>query len=240
AQNITKVSGDGQLVTTFGYFLPMWVQVTDSNGVPQPGVTVNWLISQGGYGAQLLSGAASTTPADGTTFNTYYLGGYSPYGSSTLQYAQNTVTASTSSMQVSFTLSQALADQNNPTFVPVGVFAPLNSLFQYLIGGQTLTGQAGTSGSPIQVYVATSAGIGIANVSVQLGNYQDASVGPVVKCAENSGGELNTAMTDVNGLATCTPVFSGLPETGQFYVLAGYGGATLPLDLTTLPYGSGN
>ena len=241
AQNITKVSGDGQLISPFGYFLPMWVQVTDSNGAPQPGVTVNWAITAGGYGAQLLSGAATTTAGDGTTFNTYYFGGYAPYGSSTLQYRQNTVTASTANMSVPFTLSQALADQNNQTFVPVSVYAPLNSLFQYLIGGQTLTGQAGTSGPPIQVYVATSAGIGIANVSVQLGNYQDASVGPVVKCAENSGGELNTAMTDATGMATCTPVFSGLPNVqGQFYVLAGAGGVTLPLDPSTLGFGSGN
>src|ERR1035437_712691 len=155
AQNITKVSGDGQLISPFGYFLPMWVQVTDSNGAPQPGVTVNWAITAGGYGAQLLSGAATTTAGDGTTFNTYYFGGYAPYGSSTLQYRQNTVTASTANMSVPFTLSQALADQNNQTFVPLSVHAPLNSLFQYLIGGQTLTGQAGTSGPPIQVYVAT-------------------------------------------------------------------------------------
>jgi uncharacterized protein (TIGR03437 family) len=242
AQNITKVSGDGQLVAAFGYFLPMWVQVTDSNGVPQSGVTVNWLIAAGGYGATLNWGAATTTGPDGRTFNTYSLGGYVPYGSSTLQYVQNTVIASVPSMQVSFTLSQALADQNNPTFVPVSVFAPLGSLLQNLQAGYTLTGQAGTTGStPIQVYVQTSAGRGIANVSVQLGNYQDASVGPAVECAESSGGELNTAMTDSTGLATCTPVFSGLPNVqGQFYVLAGEGGAQLPLDPTTLPYGSGN
>ena len=235
AQNITIVSGNGQLIcqTCFG-FATMWVQVTDSNGAPQSGVTVNWAITQGGVGATLGSGSATTTAGDGTTFNSYFISGYGQQGSATTQYVQNTVTASTSNAAVAFSLTQALYNLSNSQFTAVQV-QPWGSLLPAVLEGQFLTGQAGTTGStPIQVRVSTTGGVGIANVSLQLGNYQNPSSGPVVKCAGATGGEANTVMTDASGLGTCYPVFSGVPGTGQFYVWAGGAGAAPPLDPTTL------
>ena len=238
AQNITIVSGNGQLIcqTCFG-FAPMVVQVTDSNGVPQPNVTVNWAITGGGCGASLVSGSATTattTASDGTTFNSYFISGFAQQGSSTTQYAQNTVTASTTNAAVAFSLTQALYDPNNAQFLAVQV-QPWGNLLQNLLAGQLLTGQAGTTGStPIQVRVSATRGGGIANVSMQLGNYQDPSLGPVVNCAGAAGGEANTVLTDASGLATCYPVFGGVPGTGLFYVWVGAGGAPPPLDPTTL------
>lgn len=239
AQNITAVSGNGQLIcqTCFG-FSPMIARVTDSNGAPQAGVTVNWAITGGGMGGMLGSGSATTTASDGTTFNTYFINGYTQQGSATLQYVQNTVTASTSNAAVAFSFTQALSDPINPGFPAVQPVA-WGSLLPAVQAGQFLTGQAGSTGStPIQLRVAATRGGGIANVSMQLGNYQDPSLGPTVKCAENAGGELNNAMTDSTGLATCTPVFGGVPGTGLFYIWVGAAGAPPPLDPTTLGFNS--
>ena len=240
AQNITIVSGNGQLIcqTCFS-FSAMTAQVTDSNGAPQAGVTVNWVITGGGVGA-MLSSTATTTAADGTTSNYYFLNGYAQQGSATTQYVQNTVTASTSNAAVAFSLSQALYDPTNAGYPAVQRQA-WGSLLPDVVGGVFLTGQAGTTGStPIQVRVSATRGGGIANVSLQLGSYQDPSMGPVVKCAGSAGGEANTVMTDASGLATCYPVFGGLPGTGLFYVLVGEGGVPPPLDPTIFPSGSLN
>jgi hypothetical protein len=114
AQNITAVSGNGQLIcqTCFSYSA-MRVLVTDSNGVPQPNVTVNWQVASGGYGQALAYGQTTTTLYDGTSSNflAYYVN--PPQGSPLQQYLQNTVTASTTSNTVTFVLTEALYDPSN-------------------------------------------------------------------------------------------------------------------------------
>jgi uncharacterized protein (TIGR03437 family) len=235
AQNIAVVSGNGQLICQMCFaFAPMVVLVTDSAGVPQPNVTVNWAITSGGYGAALMSGAATTTASDGTATNSIAYVGYPPTGSPFQQYVTSTVTASTSNAAVPFSLSQALYDPMNPIFPAVSVNR--GSLVQTLLVGEPLTGAAGTTGSaPLQLSVSPTRGGGVANVSVQLVNLQDASVGPVVNCAGTAGGEANTVLTDANGQATCSPVFGGIPGRGQFYILVGAGGVTPP-DPTIIPF----
>jgi uncharacterized protein (TIGR03437 family) len=233
AQNITAVSGNGQLISQQSYaFAPLVVRVTDSNGVSQANVTVNWAITSGGFGAVLVYGATTTTASDGTTRNTYaYNGYYVPQGSAFQQYVQDKVTASTTSAAVVFTLTQALYDptNSNPLFPAVVAGAPLGGFLQNLLAGQVLTGPAGSTGStPIQVVVAATRGVGIPNVSVQLVSYQDPSLGPVVNCAGAAGGEPNTVLTDATGTATCSPVFGGVPGNGRFYVLVGAGGMPPP------------
>jgi uncharacterized protein (TIGR03437 family) len=122
----------------------------------------------------------------------------------------------------------------NPIFPAVSVNR--GSLVQTLLVGEPLTGAAGTTGSaPLQLSVSPTRGGGVANVSVQLVNLQDASVGPVVNCAGTAGGEANTVLTDANGQATCSPVFGGIPGRGQFYILVGAGGVTPP-DPTIIPF----
>jgi uncharacterized protein (TIGR03437 family) len=239
AQNITAVSGNGQLIcqTCFSYSA-MRVLVTDSNGVPQPNVTVNWQVASGGYGQALAYGQTTTTLYDGTSSNflAYYVN--PPQGSPLQQYLQNTVTASTTSNTVTFVLTEALYDPSNFSGYPAVNAGPLQTatLLQNLLAGQTLTGQAGSTGStPIQVSVTTSGGRSIPNVSVQLVNYQDPSLGPVVNCAGAAGGEANTVLTDSNGTATCFPVFGGVANVpGQFYLLVGSGGVAPP-DPTVVP-----
>jgi len=235
AQNIAVVSGNGQLIcqTCFA-FAPLVVLVTDSAGVPQPNVTVNWAITSGGNGAALMAGAATTTASDGTATNTYGYVGYPPTGSPFQQYVTSTVTASTSNAAVPFSLSQALYDPMNPLFPSISVNR--GSLVATLLVGEPLTGAAGSTGSePLQISVSPTRGGGVANVSVQVVNLQDPSVGPVVNCAGTAGGEPNTVLTDASGQATCAPVFGGIPGRGQFYILVGAGGV-VPPDPTIIPF----
>jgi uncharacterized protein (TIGR03437 family) len=242
AQNITIVSGNGQLDSPgLPNFQLLTVKVTDSNGNPLPGVTVNWAITAGGYGGELLSSGATTgatvTASDGTTSNAYFSFS-TPAGTPSVEYAQTTVTASITGAAVAFSVTQALSDSTHttdPDVQPVGLAAVPGGLFQNLLNGGGLTGQAGTTGStPIQVVVQGAYSGGVPNVSVQLINYQNPSVGPVVNCAGAAGGELNTVLTDSTGTATCMAVFGGVPGTGQFYILAGAGGY-FPTDPTVVP-----
>ena len=233
AQTITIVSGNGQLIRPYQFFSLMTVQVTDSNGAPQQNVAVTWLTTAGNLTLQ--SGATTTTGYDGKTSNSIVnYNGYLPPTSSTL----NTVTASIPNALVKFYLTQAPYDSGSVGYAGV-IIGPADSFLPNLAAGDVLTGPAGSQyPTPIRVFVTTSTGAGIPYVSVQLGNYQDPSSGPVVNCAESAGGELNTAMTDVNGYATCTPVFSGLPNVpGQFYILVGAGGLLPPLDPTIVTNG---
>ena len=236
AQNIMIVTGDGQLVKPFQGFSPMMVRVTDSNGVPQSGVQVNWNISGASTSAGLLSGSITTTAFDGTTTNLFEYSSFQTVGS----YNRFTVMASTTNAAVTFNLTESLAASSLSLFPSVAVNP--NGLLTNLLGGGVLTGQAGsTGGTAIQVQVwAQTGGGGVPNVSVQLVPYQDPSLGPVytgsvVNCAGAAGGEANTVMTDQTGVATCSPVFGPVPGTGRFYVLVGGGGIT-PSDPTSVPY----
>jgi uncharacterized protein (TIGR03437 family) len=236
AQNISIVSGNGQMIcqTCIG-FSPMVVKVTDSNGNPQPGVAVNWLITAGGIGAGLVSGATTTTGADGMTYNTY---GYytQPTAVSFLTLIlPNTVQASTTNAAVSFVLTQVVSDPFSGFYQVVSARA-LDFLAS-LLAGDTLTGAAGTTGStPLQLGIQASKGGVIPNVSVQLVNYQDPSSGPVVNCAGSAAaGEPNAVLTDSTGTGSCLPVFGGIPGSGQFYILVGAGGVA-PSDPTVLPF----
>jgi uncharacterized protein (TIGR03437 family) len=245
AQNITIVSGNGQMVRPNQFFSPMQVQVTDSNGVPIGSAVVTWSITVGGYNAVLLSGATTTTDGNGMAYNTYSNFGYLPTGS----YTQSTVIAGTgSAVPATFYLTQSLTNPNpfaggGPavSYTPY----PASGLLTILLGGQVLTGQAGSTGTtPIQVFVADLNFAGVPNVSVQLVNLnnQGLSTGPVVNCAAAGGGEANTVLTSAagvgtNGLATCYPVFGGLPGPGRFYVLIGAGGVPQSSDPTVpAPY----
>ncbi|MGA9625127.1 MAG: hypothetical protein WBL65_08355 [Bryobacteraceae bacterium] len=231
AQNITIVSGDGQLVKPFQTFSPMWVLVTDSNGVPQANVTVTWNITGASSNALLLSGGTTITAFDGTTSNLFEYASFLSVGS----VNRNTVMASTTAGAVVFNLTESLLASNLSSYPAVSV-GSWGTLLPNLLAGQSLTGQAGSTGStPLQIYVSAPQSGGIGNVSLQLVNYQDPSVGAVVNCAGAAGGEAHTVMTDPTGVATCSPVFGAVPGTGQFYLLVGAGGAPQSSDPTVGP-----
>ena len=229
---IHVISGNGQLLRPlFIGFQPMYVQVTNENGVPQPGITVNWAIASGTTFGFLSLGATTTTDANGMTNNTFQFSGAPPFGSAFQKFLTNTITATTTDSSATFYLSELLYDPTNPSTDPLTTEA--SPFLQNIFAGSPLTGQAGTTGSdPIRIRIG-SFGIGIPNVSLQLVNYQTPSTGPVVVCAENQAG-LNMVLSDASGFATCTPQFGGLPGTGKFYLLIGAGGA-VPDDPTVPP-----
>jgi uncharacterized protein (TIGR03437 family) len=230
AQNITKLYGDGQLVRPFQLFAPMTVQVTDSNGVPQINVAVNWAITSASINAVLLSGSTTYTLGDGTSSNVFAYSTFQTVGN----VNKSMVAASTTNASVTFNLTESLAATNNSLAPAVNVTSLGN--LPSMIAGQALTGQAGSTGStPIQVSIWTSTGGSVPNVSMQLVNYQSPFSGPTVNCAGAAGGEANTVMSDQTGVATCTPVFGPVPGTGQFYILVGAGGIT-PADPTAPPF----
>jgi len=221
----------------------MTAQVTDSNGVPLPGATVTWTVNIGAFSSVLLSGATTITDLNGMTSNVYNYFGYSGSSSYAPYPPSPAVTASlTNGASVPFYLFQALVNPNPYAQGSSAVNVSSRGYLVNVMAGQVLTGQAGSTFSqPLQVFVADLTGSGVPNVSVQLVSYQNPSSGPVVNCAGSAGGEANTVLTgsDPNnpnmiGLATCSPVFGGVPGTGQFYVLVGAGGIS-PTDPTAPP-----
>jgi uncharacterized protein (TIGR03437 family) len=209
------------LAKPFQNFSQMSVRVTDSSGNPQANVTVNWTITVSNSIAQLNYGSTTTTDINGNAYNSLYLSIFQSVAPAN-RYA---VMASISNGAfVTFNLTESLQVSFNSQAGAVQVIP--GPFLQSLNAGDFLTGQAGSTGStPITVNVYDQNGGGaIQNVSVQLVGYQDPSVGPVVKCAGAAGGEADTVFTDQHGTATCSPVFGGVPGTGQFYVLVGAGG----------------
>ena len=235
AQSITVVSGNGQLICPtcnitangstiktnfFQAFEPMTVKVTDASGNPVSGATVNWAVTSGtgtlGAGSTTDS---TTTDATGKTSDQFTLTASQLSGTPQTPYFQSTVVASTSTgASVTFYLTQALTDFTGATnMVLASVTSPSP--------GTAITGNAGGVGSPaIQVNVASSAGVGVPNVSVQLVNGQDAigvSLPPPAFCAGAAGADPNSVLTDANGNATCTPRLQSSPGTGSVFVIFG-------------------
>ena len=233
AQNIAIVSGNGQLIRTFQQFSPMTVLVTDSNGNPLPNQTVTWNVTFGGA-SQLLDGTTTTTASDGTTFNVYAYYAFQSVGS----VAQTIVTASTSTASVTFNLTESLNTISGTLSVPSVSVTPIGSAIANLQADLPLTGTAGTTGtSPIQVDVSALQLGAVPNASLQIVNYNSPSSGPVVSCASAAGGEASTVLSDATGVASCYPVFGGVPgsTSGEFYLLVGAGGI-MPSDPTIVPF----
>jgi uncharacterized protein (TIGR03437 family) len=228
---VIPYSGNGQLIclgcfaSLSASFQTITAQVLDANAKPVAGTTVNWAITGGGLGGQLLS-AQTTTDANGMASNAY-VPAYTT-GSAALTFFQTTIVATAGSASGSFTLTQALPNPYNGYNGEVVVYDVSQLLSQHpeLGPAQTLTassisGQLGTSYSPpIKVRVLDINGSPIPNVSLSLYSLQPATSGPTVQCGGSNA--INGAvLTDSTGLATCTPVFGGTPGTGRFDVLVG-------------------
>ncbi len=247
-QNVTIVSGNGQVLGGTNFLLqPLVVQVTNADGTTaSAGVAVNWQGS-GFNGYFLESGTQQvTTETDVNGLATAHFSlPFEPYALTfTSPFIQTGVTATAGVNTATFTLTQLVLTVQAgvaPYFI-VTQLSPLSSL----------SGAIGAAGTPIQlqvtVYNAQTAA-NLPNAEVQLLNFQDPSLGPLVACAgtPSAGTGVNTALTDANGVVTCTPVFGGQPGTGEFVVTiggvetatsspAGFWQALLdPTDPTTLP-----
>jgi uncharacterized protein (TIGR03437 family) len=241
--NISVVSGNGQLICQscpFNFltnFAQLVAKVTDANGNPVSGATVNWTITSGGFGGSLAV-TTTVTDANGLTNSTFFPAFLQGSGGPFQSYLQTTISASIASAAASFTLTQALQDQTNFSVAPIQVQAvtspPYPTPTMPLLVGTTIKGQVGsTSNLPIVVAVLTQSGQPVPNVAVNIFNLQTPSTGPVAQCASGAGAGVNTVLTQANGVAVCNPVFGGVPgPTGQFNVVVG---GTLSNDPNTLP-----
>jgi len=205
AQQITKVSGDGQLVIQAVLSSnPLVVLVRDASGNPLPNAKVTWAVTPTGQGG-VISGT-TTTDANGHATNTFVATVPNPQ----LSYLVSTVTASYNGQSVQFTEISVGQTNNTPD---VQAFANPQP------AGANLSGKAGAQGSQaitIQFLVTQGGqapgGVGNAAVTITLDNPQDAST---VACA---GG---IVYSNGAGFATCNLVYGGKIGAGSFTLSAG-------------------
>ena len=240
--NITVVSGNGQMICSFTAlclgssginFEGMVVRVTDASGNPVPNATVNWSITGGDFSGSLRS-QTTVTDNSGITSNFFDLNSFfGTTGTATNAFSQTTIVASIGNAAATFTETQALPpNPNGGQTIPPIAFRPVDTgVFPF--AGTVFSGQVGTSGSPIKVQIVTTAlSTPVPNVSVMLINDQP-SGRSTISCAEQAGAGANTVLTDANGIATCTPVFGGVPNVdGTAYVSVG---GSYPVEHLTNP-----
>ena len=205
AQQITKVSGDGQLVIQAVLSSnPMVVLVRDGSGNPLPNAKVTWAVTPNGQGG-VVSGTTSTD-ANGHATNTFVATVPNPQSS----YLVSTVTASYNGQSVQFTEISVGQTNNTPD---VQAFANPQP------AGANLSGPAGGQGAQaitIQFQVTqggqSPGGVGNVGVSATPDNPSDPST---ATCA---GG---IVYSNAAGAATCTVVYGGKIGAGSFTLSAG-------------------
>ena len=227
AAKVAVVSGNGQLICTVctyktaRYFYPMVVRVTDVNGNPITGKTVNWdLVSFSGVGLVPGFDTVSITDSDGLAFSRLNQSA-GPGGSSGRPFLQSVISATADQAIASFTETIALVDTNNQTlFYSATLDAPSGPL----------TGPAGGTGtSPIQIRVGNfvpfpgvSVRILSPEVTSESGQVTIDPTLPSASCVTGPGADPGSVLTDATGLATCYPVFG--PVAGNGFVSALVGG----------------
>ena len=135
AQGISILSGNGQLIcslcpTRSFTFDPLVVMVKDALGNPVPNATVSWTAHNDKGVDGRVSTSSTTTGADGTSSNTYFMS--APITLLT-PFLQGTVTASAMGSSVTFT-------ETNGAMAPGTGIAEISSNLQSPIPGTKLTG----------------------------------------------------------------------------------------------------
>ena len=232
ASTLTIVSGNGQVICQCPYggptqffFAPLQVRVTDAAGAPMAGIAVDWVVVTGGNGGGLLATQTVTDP-NGVAINQYTPGPV-PFAAGLGSYLQTTVRATSGAGRADFVLTQGAQAQPTPATGGIG-FTPFVGLPAAgslpLSGGVPITGQVGSTVTPpIRITVGTQPGNQpIPNVAIFIQNDQTADQGPVLSCASQPGAGPNVVLTDSTGVATCNPVFSGVPNVnGTARVIVG-------------------
>lgn len=243
--NVAVVSGNGQMICqcVWGgpseyFFRPLVVRVTDAAGVPVSGASVNWAITNGGWGGTLANNQTST---DGNGLSTnFFTAGPSPNGAPGFNFQQTVITVTAGSGSAPFTLTQGA--QSLP--IQTGGIGLTPFVIIPAIGGRDLVGDisnpwTGAVGStlapPIKIAVLTAQfNQPIPNVAVFIQNDQTADQGPTLACQTQSGAGTNVVLTDSAGIATCNPVFGGVPNVnGTARVIVG---GAIPVDGVTTIY----
>jgi uncharacterized protein (TIGR03437 family) len=230
--NVAVVTGNGQIVCVncFGsangfFFQPLVVRVTDSGGRPVVGTTVSWLVTTSGFFGAFSDGTTNTTSV--TDANGYASIRFNPtsqtFGTSSSLYQQLTITATAGSASATFTLTEGLP--SNLFLAPITVTVTSDSrVFA------PLTGEIGSTLSPpFKIQVADGFGNRIPNVSVMMSNDPTISSG-TAECAAQAGAGINAVLTDSTGVASCSPVLGGTPNTAQQGLVSLTVGGSYPLE----------
>jgi uncharacterized protein (TIGR03437 family) len=215
AANITIISGNGQMISPgsarklFTFFYPMVVKVTDANGNPIPNKSINWgLISS--IGTLPSFSPFTTTDVNGISICPLAESG-GLTGTFQTPFLQSVIQATADSASATFTETVELNDQ----FANQLAFAQFTSSASGNGNGVLVSGPAGSVGAtPLTVHI-DAFGIGIPNVSVRLVNTNPATL-PSVTCATQSGAQQlgadpGSVLTDINGNASCYPLFGPIP-----------------------------
>lgn len=220
AQNVSIISGNGQLICPNcalrgvpSFFLPMVVKVTDGNGNPISGKTVNWSLVSANLVLPSFAPTSITDKNGLTAVSLFQANGQT--GSSQVPFLQSVISATADGASANFTETQALADNFSQQIVFTRLDAP---------DDRTLPpGPAGSTGTtPIKVHV-DGRGTPVPNVSVRLflGNNGDPKTLPSASCATAPGADPGSVLTDGNGDAVCYPVFGPVAGRGPINVLIG-------------------
>lgn len=240
AQSISVYSGNGQLIcdqcatlntipgvssVLLSQFGALSVKVTDNSGSPVPNASVIWSVASGGQYLQSNATTTTVTDSNGLSHNTFLA---LPQNSS-LGPVQSQITATlTNNNGVTFTLTQTAPDAFGNQHILVDAFSDPAGTVPAL---QTIfSGPAGSSGTAFTIGVlstGTATGVSVAQplagVSIRLINFvttNGATAPAEVTCAQGSGADPGSVVTDSTGYATCTPIFSGA-GSGTFAILIG-------------------
>lgn len=225
--NISVISGNGQLIcpscptlgNTVAKFDGMFVKVTDVSGNAVANATVAWAITAS-TGSFINGTTLDQTLTDSNGIAVEY---FIPVAQSGTPFVQSAVTASISNgvsvvfyQTIGFDVISAVGGAPLNVFVSV---EPSTVCPTCLDIGSTLAGAAGTTAQQqLEIRAFTSNGQPIPNVSLRLVNNQAT---PSVSCATSAGADPGAVLTDVTGIALCTPVLGPAAGAGSFYVLAG-------------------
>lgn len=215
------VAGQGQIVFENnntgiqGFGSPLIVQVNDTNGRPLPGAAVTFTITSG-QGTILGSASSNSTAPNTIVVNTDSNGQASVnflssnIGATGTGYAQTSITASSPGTNT-LTFYITTTQQSAPPIIQL----------QKPDFGATIVGQAGTTiPGGVVIIVASSLGLPIPNVGVQLNNGGlDPTQFPSAMCANPTGTGL---LTDSTGTAKCDLVLNGKLGTATEFANVGY------------------
>lgn len=235
---VTVISGNGQLIcelcinptgTTFTFFDPLTVLVTDANGNPVVNTQVQWTVTAGnayfGSGGFGTNSITSNTDASGMTSVT--IGQQAAQQSGAQFGAVSTITATAGGATATFYESQA-APALNQQLATIDVYANYNNAPL----NEPITGVAGSAGPSFTMAVDTILGTGVPNIALFLVNIDKTTspptytIGPSTKvpsayCQTQPGAGLYTTLTATSGVATCNVVFGPVPGSGTYQISTG-------------------